>query len=80
MHEHTDAEVLVALFNLFKNQYTNLTNGLIPNPHDLSSYLNIITRAAVNSSGYTGEKVAFQRVVSIDKRYMKYDVLTYFMH
>ena len=51
MHEHTDAEVLVALFNLFKNQYTNLTNGLIPNPHDLSSYLNIITRAAVNSSG-----------------------------
>lgn len=27
----------------------------------------------------TGEKVAFQRVVSIDKRYMKYDVLTYFM-
>ena len=26
----------------------------------------------------TGEKVAFQHVVSIDKRYMKYDVLTYF--
>ena len=29
----------------------NFTNGLIPNPHCLSSYLNIITRAAVNSSG-----------------------------
>ena len=53
-HKHSVAEVLVALFNLFKNQYTNLknfTNGLIPNPHGLSSYLNIITRAAVNSSG-----------------------------
>ena len=53
-HKHTVAEVLVALFNLFKNQYTNrknFTNGLIPNPHGLSSYLNIIIRAAVNSSG-----------------------------